>query len=305
MRNMVYCTSPDFITGLVGPIVLTSVVLMVSLLAIFWMAAQFFKRQEYEGFVSIEIYQLAVSVIIFITVFGASCFAAQMADTFAGRDQFEIGRQYLSYITNDVIMPNVLELEALKLDAQWHGDVKARWGPGPWAVVVPLFPVFIMVERVVDFLLLFISPFIASLMAQMAVLEIIRGIALPFVLPAGVVLRIFPPTRDAGAFLIASAIGFEIIFPFTYVMHNNIVRAMVDEKQTAADFNSVMASAGGTNVVAFMTENGAFDIQEKFIHPLEYLSYLLLQALFLPALSITLTVAFIKGTTKFISQKLG
>ena len=293
------------ITGLVGPIVMTSVALMVFLLALFWMAAQFFKRQEYEGFVSIEIYQLIMSILIFSTVFGASCFAAEMADSFAHRDQFEVGRQYLDYITNDVIMPNIAELETLKLYSQWLGDIKARWGPGVWSVHVPMFPVFTVVERVTDFLLLFISPFIASLMAQMVVLEVVRGLALPFVLPAGVVLRIFPPTRDAGAFLIATAIGFDIIFPYTYVMHDHIVRAMLTQPQSSLDYTQVMNTAGGSNVASFIDSNGAFSLKNKFIHPLNFLGYLLLQSLFLPALSITLTVAFIKGTTKFISQKMG
>ena len=308
---MPMCT-PESVTGLIGPIVMTSVALMIFLLALFWMAAQFFKRPEYEGFVSIEIYQLVISILIFGTVFGASCFAAGMADSFSpgGRDQFEIGRQYLDYITNDVIMPNVAELESLKLYSQWMGDVKARWGPGVWSTIIPMFPTFILIERVVDFLLLFISPFISSLMAQMVVLEIIRGLALPFVLPAGVVLRIFPPTRDAGAFLIASAIGFDIIFPYTYVMHDHIVRTMVDldsqnGQNTCDQFYNIVTSGSTTKSAAIMTQNGMIDFPSKICHPFSYLGYLLLQALFLPALSITLTVAFIKGTTKFISQKMG
>lgn len=304
---MPICTRPDMITGLVGPIVMTSVALMIFMLALFWMAAQFFKRQEYESFVSIELYQLVISIFIFLSVFGASCFAAEMADSFAGRDQFEVGRQYLDYITNNVIMPNIAELEGFKLYSQWMGDVKARWGPGPWAVVIPMFPMFIIVERVVDFLLLFISPFIASLMAQMVVLEIIRGIALPFVLPAGVVLRVFPPTRDAGAFLIASAIGFDIVYPYTYVMHDHIVRAMIaiPNSNTCDSFMSVIPGGNSGNVAATITQNGMIDIPSKICHPFHYLGYLLLQSLFLPALSITLTVAFIKGSTKFISQKMG
>ena len=303
---MTLCTNPDVITRLVLPIISTSIALMVFLLALFWMAAQFFKRQEYESFVSIEVYQLFVSLIMLGTVFGASCFTAEMANGFSGRgDQFEVGREYLDYLTNRVIMPNVIELEYLKLQSQYFGDIKMRWGPDVWGVAAPAFPGAILIERVTDFLLLFLSPFLSSLMVQMVVLEFVRGVALPFVLPAGVVLRVFPPTRDAGAFLIATSMGFGIVFPFSYVMHDNIVRTMISLPDSSLDYQQALQRAGAGNVEKFMTDNGVLDLKYRFWRPFEYMSYLLLQALFLPALSITLTVAFIKGTTKFISQKLG
>lgn len=302
---MPLCTRPDVITGLVLPIASTGIALMIFMLALFWMAAQFFRKQEYESFVSIEIYQLFVSVIMLGVIFGASCFTAEMADGFSGRDQFDVGREYLDYLTNRVIMPNVIELEYLKLQSQYFGDIKMRWGPDVWGVAAPAFPSAILIERVTDFLLLFISPFLSSLMAQMVVLEFVRGVALPFVLPAGAVLRIFPPTRDAGAFLIATSMGFGIVFPYTYVMHDRIVRAMLAAPDTSLDYTQVLQNAGAGNVESFMSDKGVLDLKYRFWHPFEYMSYLLLQALFLPALSITLTVAFIKGTTKFIGQKLG
>ncbi|NYZ77698.1 hypothetical protein H0O02_05300 [Candidatus Micrarchaeota archaeon] len=43
-----------------------------------------------------------------------------------------------------------------------------------------------------------------------------------FFFALGVLLRAFPPTRGAGAYLMAAAIGFYLIFPFSYVLSSSI-----------------------------------------------------------------------------------
>ena len=301
------CTSDSpQVLNVITPIIMTSLATMVLIIALSWMAAQFFKRPEYEGFASIEMHQLAVSIIMFITIFSGSCLAARIAGNFAGGDQFDIGRNYLSYISNQVSMPAVIKIQAGVLAAQYFGSWMMRWGPGVWSVNVPTFPSLTVVERVLDFLLMLISPFTASLMVQQAILEVVNGIMLPFVLPAGVVLRTFPPTRDAGAFLIAAALGFQLVFTFSYVMHDSVVRTMVaNTTGSMKDAEQVISTTyGAPEVAKYIGETRLFSFNDLFFHPLIALSFLLFQAVFLPALSISLTIAFIKGTTKFISQKL-
>ncbi|MCX8195055.1 MAG: hypothetical protein N3G22_03045 [Candidatus Micrarchaeota archaeon] len=296
-----YCS--DALASSIGDIVVLSFALMIAIIALSYMAAYLFRKPEYEGFAQIEMYQLVVSAMIFALVYGAVCFAADLADLFAGKDVFEIGRSYLVYI-QDMAVPHVINLELAKLNAQALGSWSMRWGASVWGVIVPAFPSFVLVERVLDFLLLLISPFTASLIVQMIILEVIRGTVLTYVLPAGVVLRIFPPTRDAGAFLISSAIGFGIIYPYTYAMHKYIVEDMINH-EASPTLKSRLENAGFQNIFRYISFKGMLDWEEILIRPLKYLSYLLLQALFLPALSITLTIAFIKGTAKFISQKMG
>lgn len=295
-----YPISPLYLDEM-GTWIAISLALMVFLIALFWMAAQLLRRPEYESFASVELHQLFMSAVLFAFVFGAAYFASQMAFAFAGGDMFAIGREYLNYVLNNMALPAVMNLELLKLISQYMGSWTLRWGASAWGIVIPAFPSFVVVERVVDFALLLIAPFTASLIVQMAILEVIRGIAMPFVLPAGVVLRVFPPTRDAGAFLISSALGFGVIYPFTYVMHDRMVMGMVSGGIPYGGAEYLGSSYG--NVLSEISENGAFRIDQWLFSPLVLLSYLMLQALFLPALSITLTIAFIKGTTKFISQK--
>ncbi len=49
-------------------------------------------------------------------------------------------------------------------------------------------------------------------------LDFINIFSLPVFLPAGIILRAFPPTRGAGAYLIAFTLSFQIIFPFVYLL---------------------------------------------------------------------------------------
>jgi len=301
-----YCHQPDAVIALITQIIGVSFMTMVLLLSLFWMAAQFFKRPEYESFVSVEVHQLLVSAILFVTIFGAVLFSCELSVMFSGGDPFDLSTSYLNNISNNVALHAVLKLEATKALAQYWGSMTFRWGLTVWGVATPAFPSFIMVERIVDFLLMLITPFTASLMTQEIILETIKGIAVPFILPAGLVLRMYPPTRGAGSFLLAAAIGFGIVYPYTYVMHKAIVEQMMD----STDMKQTMQGLFGEDSLKdglwpwAVFSNGLFDIKTMLFNPIDVTGFLLLQALFLPALSITITVSFIKGMAKFFSQKL-
>jgi len=297
-----YCQQPGDMLSLIG----VSFALMILLLSLFWMAAQLFKRPEYEGFVSIEIHQLVVSAILTVTIFAATLFSCELAVAFAGSDPFTLATGYLNYVSNNIALKAVLSLEALKMFAQYWGSMSFRWGLTVWGIASPSFPSFIIVERLTDFLLMLVTPFTASLMVQQIILEVIKGIAVAFILPAGLVLRMFPPTRGAGSFLIAAAIGFEIIYPFTYIMHRQIAYELMKEaelEKTMAGLLEESQLVQGTDITGISMAL-FFDMKTMLWSPIDALGFLLLQALFLPALSITLTVSFIKGLAKFLSQKM-
>ncbi len=308
---MAICSNPAFISTVITSMLGMAIALMVLVIAIAYMAAQFFRKPEYEAFASIEMYQVLVSAMLFITIFGATCFASELADALAyggsqpaGNDMYDIGREYLTYLTNEIALKTVIKLQGSLLFSQFMGSWTMRWGPGAWGTVVLAFPSFIVIERVIDFLLLLITPFTASLMVQQTILEVLKGTVLPFLLPAAVLLRIFPPTRDASSFLIAASIGFGIVFPYTYVMHSYVVRQMITTTfATPTNFEDSLTGQY-PNIAADISNSGFFSYYNLLFSPLLSISYLLLQALFLPALSISLTVAFIKGFSKFISQKL-
>ena len=76
------CTSSQ-VMGLVGSMVGTALATMLLLIALFYMAAQFFRKPEYEAFVSLELYQIGVSAIMLVSIFASACFAEQMSSSMA------------------------------------------------------------------------------------------------------------------------------------------------------------------------------------------------------------------------------
>lgn len=300
------CTDPNYLVSTIGVAVGVSLATIIFLLSLAYIAAALFKKPEYESYVSIEIYQLFVSALLFVTIFSSSCFASEMAEHFAGADTFSIGRNFLNYMSNTVALKAVLSLETTKMIAQYLGSISFRFGLSVWGMKWVAFPTMPVIERVADFLLMLTMPFVSSLVVQMLILEVIRGIMLPFVLPAGLVLRMFSPTRDAGAFLMATAIGFQIVFPFSYVMHSNLMDKMiVSEFGGNSSFDALLQDDPSLHqfTLAAMFDSSLHDINRLLLKPLAAISFVIFASLFMPALSIVLTIAFIKGMTKFINQK--
>jgi len=55
------------------------------------------------------------------------------------------------------------------------------------------------------------------------VMRFMKATALTVFIPLGIILRQFPPTRGSGAFVLAFAIGFYLVFPFAYILVTNVV----------------------------------------------------------------------------------
>jgi hypothetical protein len=296
----------DSTIGLLGTMMGTAVATFILLLALFYMAAQFFRKPEYEAFVSIELYQLAVSLILFASIFLSACFSERIIESFVGggQDAFAVAGSYLQYISHDISLASVEKLQALALLAQWASSVTLRFGASVWGVTIPAFPSLVVIERTVEFIIMVVSPFTASLMVQQIGLQVIYGTMIPFVLPMGTVLRMFPPTRDAGAFLMSTSLAFGLIFPFTYVMHSAIVRGiLIPAAYNDTDqYRAAMDRYNAGTVADYITDHGLFNPWNMFWRPMVGISFLLLQSIFLPALSISLAVAFIKSFNKFISR---
>ena len=147
-----------------------------------------------------------------------------------------------------------------------------------------------------------------------------------FILPAGLVLRFFPPTKEAGAFLIALAFGFQIVFPTTYVI-NSWALQDIGVKGYNSDIFPISALCGmsyayftvppvlieglfpmfgalSTTLKTIFSEGVVHGLSMSiFIPILRNLSAVSLLALFAPSLSMIITIASINAMTKFIIMK--
>ncbi len=306
--------------------VAVSLEIMIGAIALIYMFANLAKRPEWEAYANVELYQVFFSAIILVmAIFVANSVDNVVVNTFHGKSQFEIAETYLDQVIVGLTVPTLMQMETFALASQWGSGIMAHFGAGTaWSYRFPVLSHLSLIESVLEFFMVVLSPFAASLMAQLHGLEIIKATMMVFVLPAGVILRTFPQTRDAGVFLIATAFGFYFVFPLTYVMHYNIMRC-IDEKDKVIDFISADGNNRACGVVTpenwladynAQVEGGplrdyhkrlwsSFIDLDTVIKMFSQMSLIIMQAIFLPGLSIMLTLTFIKSMTKFLSQKMG
>jgi hypothetical protein len=162
------------------------------------------------------------------------------------------------------------------------------------------------------------------------IMRFIEATALTIFLPLGIVLRQFPPTRGSGAFIIAFALGFYFIFPFSYIIAVNIA------PQTMAcpiipDFSNIPGSCGSANpdsafaatlwlesssngILSFLSSLGTY-ISEVSLDPfgvipdaLEFtggrLTGFAINLCCLPFLAMVITMSFILSTTNLFGANL-
>jgi len=146
-----------------------------------------------------------------------------------------------------------------------------------WAVPTELFKlisgVFSNVQRS-EFLADELTWTTVLLYTQLALLKFIETSMFTVFLPIGIILRSFPPTRGAGAVLIAISIGLYVVFPMTYLIlyigtpsslgscNTNIPVAVLDVPATCPiSPNSVTTTTAAAGSKAIEAESNIIRIQ--------------------------------------------
>lgn len=147
-----------------------------------------------------------------------------------------------------------------------------------------------------------------------ALLYFIAATALNIFLPIGVILRSFFATRRLGGLLIGIAVGLYLVFPLTIALNAIAVESAIPQAFT--DFAEFCDSVQALNPVTFFTEEGDLLSSESWTGYLEnfetavggfvetmsaipelmmsIISLLVVQIIFLPILSMVLTIIAIK-----------
>lgn len=150
-----------------------------------------------------------------------------------------------------------------------------------------------------------------SATVQASVLMFIAVSALTLMLPLGLVLRTFYPTRKMGSFLIALTIGLYVVLPMTYLLNAAIASTYsFAANQTNLSTlslgvsgieNSVLpyvtSGTNGTGIVASLVSIGS-SVSTQISNLMSYLfsaiAYFIIYAFVLPAFSLMLTAISVK-----------
>jgi len=138
------------------------------------------------------------------------------------------------------------------------------------------------------------------------ILNFIQYYGLAF-LTIGIVLRAFPPTRGAGAYIIAMSLGLYFVFPLSYVVLNTLVSSYSGDA-TKLDCDYPLAT-GDVQVCGFEDANKIQDLKswvemnkDDLTSFFDYFSYKILRELatricFIPFVCLVIVLTFILNTS--------
>ncbi|VVB98090.1 Uncharacterised protein [uncultured archaeon] len=289
--------------------------LMALIIMATYIGGKVFRIPEMEAYFNVELYNLFLAILIIGGAWGTFNAMDSVSRSIlpGGVDPIESSKAFLNSVINTGVLPMYKDLLVIEAGTSMSNSYMVGVGPGVWQFrykVEPGADAILSMVRLMSFGLLVIY---ASLSVQYMGLSFIE-IGMPILLSLGLLIFILPPTREAGAFLIAFAFAFQTIFPFTFALNEAILNDMACAHFTAAGaacqpYSAYVPSIFGlqvrgiSGIVAFLTPFASTVNFQLLIPFINAMAHLALVSLFLPALSITLTVAFINALTKFLTAK--
>jgi len=327
--------------GLYGAVITNIVFLVAFFILGTYLISRVFKVPEWEAYLNIEFSNLVNSFLIVIFILGLFGVGTVVALGFSDGSYSSPPQAAISYMQStvvDSILVAMIDTYKINACTSILSTFSRRIGEFVLTQTYKVFPgldTFVSITNVLSFTLLSLY---STAKAQVILLYVADALMLPFFLPAGLILRFFPPTRDAGAFLISVAFGFHIVFPATYLINKSILEdigyrpynAKNPEERPAFLIQS-LCGPFKFGVAGFLFNPGANPIfglipggqvigtalsrivsegllnavsMSEFTVIMKHIGNLSLLAVFMPALSMMLTMAFINAMTKFIVAKV-
>ena len=158
-----------------------------------------------------------------------------------------------------------------------------------------------------------------SAMVQSSLLAVVATSAIAIILPTGLVLRTFYPTRKIGGFLVAVAIGTYVIFPMSYVLNANVLdtysinssnSSITQLSGSASQIESQVVTLPSNPKISLITPiiNAISGIGPAFSSLassiISDISYFILAAFILPAFSLVLTIISIKELSSILGSEV-
>ncbi len=176
-----------------------------------------------------------------------------------------------------------------------------------------------------DYIIEILTAAIISIEVQGVLLKFISIVAIPVLLPIGIVLRTLYVTRRLGGAIMAIAIGLFAVFPLTYVLNaslansyltginNGTISAFI-ASETSANNNIIGRAAQiGSNptnpggIINFFTGavNGLVQGFESFLNQLtNIIALVIIEVFFLPVFSLILTAISIRELARILGSEI-
>jgi hypothetical protein len=339
------CTTPSFLFPTEYYILAIAVIMVMTLyVMVKYMASRFLSKPEWQAEAMVELGNLVLGLGFIAAAFMFFGAAQAVACEVAGRDPIQAASSFMQMIMFKGVLQAINDIFTVQVMYSIFNTFALRPHEAVWTWTFKIFPGADGIVSICNVIGYGLTAVFGSIAAQLAMLSIIDATMYPFFLPAGVLLRFFAPTRDAGTFLITMAIGFQVIFPMTYVINEMVldgvwtytgrgteyVPTISTAKETYWKYAFIGAPFGvaavgqtakaiidlmkahipglglvGSVVSTITMEITVYTLMFAMFKPiLESLAELSIASLFLPALATTFTFAFINSMTKFVSAKV-
>ncbi len=174
----------------------------------------------------------------------------------------------------------------------------------------------------IQYLVKLLSTVTIGTLVQASVLVFVSVGTLSLILPAGLVLRSFYPTRKLGGFLIALSIGLYAVLPLSYVFNMMLVNSYLSDSQTAqisqvtlsasgmessflslgSESNSSAGSGIGSKVSGMLSSFSA-GVSTMIEEVLSSVSYFIVYVFILPAFSLVVTGISVKEFAELLGSE--
>ena len=305
------------------------------LVLVTYLISKVFKVPEWEAYLNIELSNIMLSFVLMLFIIGMFGVGTAVASLWSGgvaETPPQAAIAYMRITVADSALRAISDVYTIQICASMLSTLSKRIGEYVLTQSFKLFPGMDTFVSITNVLALGLVMVYGSISAQISLLYLVDGTMVNFVLPAGLILRFFPPTRDAGAFLISLAFGFQIIFPTSYII-NKTIYAEIGATPYQSPYLLIASICGpfkygvwgallntnanpifsyipggmviGNMLAGLVSESTLnFVSMAEFIPILRHLSLLSLLALFIPAFSMMITISFINMMTKFIVAKV-
>ncbi len=304
-----------FILPVLLPLVPVLAFLMILIIMITYVGGKAFGIPQLEAYLNVELHNLFMAFIILGAIIGFYWFSLSLTASLLPQCQSmpscqpaDVAQGFLNNVVNKGVLPMYKDLLAIEAGTAMSNSYMIRVGPGVWSFVYKVEPgadAILSMARMLSFGLLVIY---GSLSMQYIMLSFVEFGA-PIAISIGLILFIFPPTRDSGAFLIAFAFAFQTVFPFLYALDEAALNDMWSAHGWGPTYDAYVPELFGlrvrgvSTVLAYLVPFASLANFELLVPFINAMAHLALIALFLPALTMMITIAFINATTKYIMGK--
>jgi len=288
---MVGCNAPIYTNWLYYIVTIAAIVFAI--IAIIYMVGRMLNKPDYEALAKLELWQTLNALIwIFIIVLPFVALSCRATCYVAKGNPYEIAQDYVSNL-KDKFEDYIVKLISKAKEIRYAGGIQFVIPPSTncfHGACINVFAGCIALADNYESLALFLYPFLGSLVVQQLAL-VTFSILFSMILPIGLILRLIPRLREAGAFLIALALAIFIVFPLTYVFAKKATQLGLAEVPSFSYGGDVSCSIFG--IIGY----GGSGFKD-FVKYMYEIGKILPQAVFFPALSTIITLASARAMSK-------